>query len=34
MNFGLLTDQYGDIVLDEFYDGRSQISLTPSFNTQ
>ncbi|KEO75480.1 SusD/RagB family nutrient-binding outer membrane lipoprotein [Anditalea andensis] len=34
MNFGLLTDQYGDIVLDDYYDGRSQITLTPSFNTQ
>lgn len=34
LNFGLLTDQYGAIVVDEYYDGRSQLALTPSFQDQ
>lgn len=34
LNFGLLTDQYGPIVVDEYYDGRSQLALTPSFQDQ
>lgn len=33
-NFGLLTDQYGPIVVDDYYDGESQIVLTPSFQDQ
>ncbi|MCA5005709.1 SusD/RagB family nutrient-binding outer membrane lipoprotein [Sphingobacterium bovistauri] len=34
LNFGLLTSQYGDIVFDDYYDGKNQIALTPKFNTQ
>ncbi|WP_257666757.1 SusD/RagB family nutrient-binding outer membrane lipoprotein [Parapedobacter tibetensis] len=34
LNFGLLTDQYGPIVVDDYYDGRSQLVLTPSFQDQ
>lgn len=34
LNFGLLTDQYGAIVVDDYYDGRSQLVLTPSFQSQ
>ena len=34
LNFGLLTDQYGAIVVDDYYDGKSQIVLTPSFQDQ
>jgi len=34
LNFGLLTDQYGAIAVDDYYDGVSQINLTPIFNTQ
>jgi len=34
LNFGLLTAQYGDIVVDDFYDGKGMISLVPKFNTQ
>lgn len=34
LNYGLLADQYGDIVVDDYYDGVSQINLTPVFNTQ
>lgn len=34
LNFGLLTDQYGAIVVDDYYDGRSQLALTPAFQDQ
>lgn len=34
LNFGLLTDQYGSIVVDDYYDGRSQLVLVPSFQDQ
>lgn len=34
MNFGMLADQYGAIVIDEFYNGKSQISLTPKMQDQ
>ncbi|GAA4788236.1 SusD/RagB family nutrient-binding outer membrane lipoprotein [Olivibacter ginsenosidimutans] len=34
LNFGLLADQYGSIVVDDFYDGINPIQLTPKFNTQ
>jgi hypothetical protein len=34
MNFGLLTDQYGDIVVDDFYNGTSALNLTPTFQSQ
>ena len=34
LNFGLLTAQYGDIVVDDFYNGKDMISLVPKFNTQ
>lgn len=32
--FGMTTDQYGDIVTDETYDGESSMNLTPKFVTQ
>lgn len=32
--FGATTDQYGDIVLDESYDGESAMNITPKFATQ
>lgn len=31
---GMVTDQYGDIVLDETYDSTSSMNITPSFETQ
>ncbi|HWW42312.1 SusD/RagB family nutrient-binding outer membrane lipoprotein, partial [Pedobacter sp.] len=34
MNFGMLADQYGAIVIDEFYNGKTQISLTPKMQDQ
>jgi len=34
LNFGLLTDQYGSIAVDDYYDGISQINLTPKFENQ
>jgi hypothetical protein len=34
MNYGLLTDQYGAIVVDDFYDGKSQLNLTPVMQDQ
>lgn len=34
MNFGLLADQYGAIVIDEFYNGKTQLSLTPKMQDQ
>eukprot|EP01133_Synstelium_polycarpum_P004663 gene4663-5448_t len=34
LNFGLLTDQYGAIVVDEFYNGKVQLSLTPKMQDQ
>ncbi|WP_374164991.1 SusD/RagB family nutrient-binding outer membrane lipoprotein [Arcticibacter sp. MXS-1] len=35
LNFGMLADQYGAIVIDEqYYDGRSQINLTPTMSDQ
>lgn len=34
LNFGLLTDQYGAIAIDDFYNGVSPINLTPKFNSQ
>lgn len=34
LNFGLLTDQYGAIAVDDYYDGVSQINLTPKFENQ
>ena len=33
-NFGLLTDQLGSIVVDDYYNGTSQINLIPKFNDQ
>ena len=32
--FGMTTDQYGDIVVDETYDGKSTMNITPKFSTQ
>lgn len=32
--FGMTTDQYGDIVFDETYDGESPMNITPKFVTQ
>src|SRR5690606_16337737 len=32
--FGMTTDQYGDIVTDQTYDGASSMNLTPEFVTQ
>lgn len=32
--FGLTTDQYGDIVINDTYDGESTMNITPKFNTQ
>ena len=32
--FGMLTDQKGPIVVTEAYDGRSQVNLTPKFDSQ
>lgn len=32
--FGMTTDQYGDIVTDQTYDGESSMNLTPEFVTQ
>lgn len=32
--FGMLTDQKGSIVVSEAYDGRSQVNLTPKFDSQ
>ncbi|MEX1193222.1 MAG: SusD/RagB family nutrient-binding outer membrane lipoprotein [Brumimicrobium sp.] len=34
LNFGMLTDQYGSIVVKDSYDGRSQVNLTPEFDEQ
>ncbi|SDM43225.1 Starch-binding associating with outer membrane [Daejeonella rubra] len=34
MNFGLLTDQYGSIIVDDFYDGAAQLNLTPKMQDQ
>ncbi len=34
LNLGMLTDQYGAIVVDDFYDGRSALNLIPKFNSQ
>ncbi|MBB5637590.1 hypothetical protein HDF26_000444 [Pedobacter cryoconitis] len=34
LNLGMLTDQYGSIVVDDFYNGVSGINLVPSFNDQ
>ncbi|AKQ47079.1 hypothetical protein TH63_17835 [Rufibacter radiotolerans] len=34
LNYGMLTDQYGAIVVDDYYNGQDQINLTPKFNTQ
>lgn len=34
LNFGLLTSQYGDIVVDDYYNGKDQVALTPKFNKQ
>jgi hypothetical protein len=31
---GMTTDQYGDIVLDDTYDGKSSMNITPKFSTQ
>ncbi len=33
-NFGLLTDQLGSIVVDDYYNGKTQINLIPKFNDQ
>ncbi len=33
-NFGLLTDQLGSIVVDDYYNGETQINLIPKFNDQ
>lgn len=33
-NFGLLTDQLGSIVVDDYYNGESQVNLIPKFNNQ
>lgn len=32
--FGMTTDQYGDIVIDETYDGVSSMNITPKFSKQ
>ncbi|UBM57694.1 SusD/RagB family nutrient-binding outer membrane lipoprotein [Marinilongibacter aquaticus] len=32
--FGVTTDQYGDIVMDDTYDGESPMNITPKFVTQ
>lgn len=32
--FGMTTDQYGDIVTDDTYDGESSMNITPKFVTQ
>src|SRR5690606_2859387 len=32
--FGMTTDQYGDIVTDDTYDGESNMNITPKFVTQ
>jgi hypothetical protein len=34
LNFGLLTDQYGAIVVDDYYDGLNQLNLLPKMNDQ
>lgn len=34
MNFGLLTDQYGAIVVDDYYNGLTQLNLLPAMNDQ
>lgn len=34
LNFGLLTDQYGAIVVDDYYNGKTQVNLTPKMQTQ
>lgn len=34
LNFGMLTDQMGRIVVSEAYDGVSQVNLTPKFDEQ
>lgn len=34
MNFGLLTDQYGAIVVDDYYNGLTQLNLLPVMNDQ
>ncbi len=34
LNFGMLTDQHGPIVVSEAYDGVSQVNLTPVFDSQ
>lgn len=34
LNIGMLTDQYGPIIVDDFYNGTSSINLVPSFNDQ
>ncbi|WP_129716223.1 SusD/RagB family nutrient-binding outer membrane lipoprotein [Pedobacter sp. SYP-B3415] len=34
LNFGMLTDQYGAIVVDDFYNGTSQLNLLPKMQTQ
>jgi hypothetical protein len=34
LNFGMLTDQYGKIVMSEAYDGVSQVNLVPKFDKQ
>ncbi|MNK05657.1 Starch-binding associating with outer membrane [compost metagenome] len=34
MNFGMLADQYGAIVIDEYYNGKTQIALTPKMQDQ
>ncbi len=33
-NFGILSDQYGSIVLDDYYNGTAAINLIPKFNDQ
>ena len=34
LNFGMLTDQKGPIVVSEAYNGRSQVNLSPKFDSQ
>lgn len=34
LNYGLLTGQYGSIVVDDYYNGKDQLSLVPKFNDQ
>ncbi|EFK58424.1 SusD/RagB family nutrient-binding outer membrane lipoprotein [Sphingobacterium spiritivorum] len=34
LNFGLLTSQYGNIVVDDYYTGKDQLVLEPKFNDQ